>query len=235
MSAPWKLLLRAVGVLVVLLLAVVVPVPQLGRADAAVEAMGGHMDVTVTRAVKPEDRARADAIVVAAKRVMARYPTVADAERDGFKKFLPNVPLPTEHFTKDAWALEAWLGRFDLDHPTSLIYERHGDMLHLVGVMYTASKNASEQQLDADVPLSIARWHRHVRICQPPAGSARDPRFGLPGTISDANACAAAGGRWVPQLFGWMVHVWPDETDPARIWAVHRDEHGEMHGMAGMH
>jgi hypothetical protein len=36
-------------------------------------------------------------------------------------------------------------------------------------------------------------------------------------------------------VFGWMVHVWPDETDPARVWAVHRDEHGEMRGMAGMH
>ena len=209
--------------------------PSAGRADAPVEAMGGHMDVTVARPVKPEDRVRADAIVAAAKRVMARYPTVADAQRDGFKKFLPGVPLPTEHFTKDAWALEAWMGRFDPDHPTSLIYERHGEALHLTGVMYTASKNASEQQLDADVPLSIARWHRHVRVCQPPAGSARDARFGLPGTIADANACAAAGGRWVPQVFGWMVHVWPDESDPARIWAVHRDDHGDMHGMAGMH
>jgi hypothetical protein len=226
---------RPAGVFVVLVLAIGVLVPHRGRADAPVEAVGGHMDVTVTRAVKAEDRARADAIVAAAKRVMARYPAVADAERDGFKKFLPGVPLPTEHFTKDAWALEAWLGRFDLDHPTSLIYERHGEMLHLVGVMYTASKNASEQQLDADVPLSIARWHRHVRICQPPAGIGRDARFGLAGTISDANACASAGGRWVPQVFGWMVHVWPDETDPARIWAVHRDDHGEMHGMAGMH
>ncbi len=102
--------------------------------------------------------------------------------------------------------------------------------------MYTAGKNASEQQLDADVPLSVARWHRHVRICRPPAGSARDPRFGLPGTISDANACASAGGRWMPQIFGWMIHVWPNETDPARVWAVHRDDdHGDMHGMEGMH
>ncbi len=41
--------------------------------------------------------------------------------------------------------------------------------------------------------------------------------------------------RWVPQVFGWMVHVWPNETDPSRVWAVHRDDHGEMHGMAGMH
>jgi hypothetical protein len=227
--------MKRLVVLSTTLLLALVAFPHTGSADAPAEAMGGHMDVTVTRAVKPDDRARGDAIVAAAKRVMARYSTAADAERDGFKKFLPGVPLPTEHFTKDAWALEAWMGRFDLDHPTSLIYERHGDVLHLVGVMYTASKNASEEQLDADVPLSIARWHRHVRICQPPAGSGRDPRFGLRGTISDANACAAAGGRWAPQVFGWMVHVWPQETDPARVWAVHRDEHGEMHGMAGMH
>jgi len=227
--------MRRFAIVAIVSLLAVVSRAHIGRADAPVEAMGGHMDVTVPHPVKAEDRARADAIVAAAKRAMARYPSVADAERDGFKKFLPGVPLPTEHFTKDAWALEAWTGRFDAEHPTSLIYERHGDVLRLVGVMYTASKNASEQQLDADVPLSIARWHRHVRICQPAPGGARDPRFGLRGTISDANACAAAGGRWVPQVFGWMVHVWPGETDPARIWAVHRDEHGEMHGMAGMH
>jgi hypothetical protein len=227
--------MQPLAVLSAALLLAAIVLPHRGRADVAVEPMGGHMDVTVTRPAKPEDRARADAIVAAAKRVMARYPTVADAERDGFKKFLPNVPLPTEHFTKDAWALEAWTGRFDVEHPTSLIYERHGDALHLVGVMYTASKDAPQQQLDADVPLSIARWHRHVRICLPPAGAQRDPRFGLAGTIADANACAAAGGRWLPQLFGWMVHVWPDETDPARVWAVHRDDHGDMHGMAGMH
>jgi hypothetical protein len=228
--------MRRFGVVSVALMLALVALPHAGRADAPVEAMGEHMDVTLTRPAKAEDRARAAAIVTAAKRFMARYPAVADAERDGFKKFLPGVPLPTEHFTKDAWALEAWLGRFDPDHPTSLIYERHGDALHLIGVMYTASKNATEQQLDGDVPLSIARWHRHVRICMPPAGAQHDDaRFGLGGTIADASACSAAGGRWVPQVFGWMVHVWPDETDPARVWAVHRDEHGEMNGMAGMH
>ncbi len=223
---------RFVTVSTAMVMAVMVLAPS-ARADTAAEAMGGHMDVTMTRPMTAGDRARADAIVAAAKRVISRFPTVADAERDGFKKFLPGVPLPTEHFTKDAWALEAWTGRFDPEHPTSLIYERHGDTLHLAGVMYTASKNASQQQLDAAVPLSVARWHRHVRICQPPAGSARDARFGLPGTISDENACVAAGGRWVPQVFGWMVHVWPNEKDQKAIWAVERhDEHG--HGSMSM-
>lgn len=226
---------RHVVLALALVASALVLAPHRSRADAPAEAMGGHMDVTLARPAKADDRARADTIVATAKRVMARYPTVTDAERDGFKKFLPGVPLPVEHYTKDAWALEAWLGRFDAEHPTSLIYERHGDKLTLVGVMYTASKNATEPQLDAAVPLSVARWHRHVRICLPPQGAERDPRFGLPGTIADADACRAAGGRWLPQLFGWMVHVWPGESDPARIWAVHRDDDGAMHGMAGMH
>ncbi len=218
-----------------LALTALVVAPHGSRADAPAEPMGGHMDVTLTRPLVPDDRPRADAIVAAAKRVMARYPSVAVAERDGFKKFLPGTPLPVEHFTNDTWALEAWLGRFDPDHPTSLIYERHGDSLRLVGVMYTASKNATQQQLDAAVPLSVARWHRHVRICLPPPGQERDPRFGLAGTIADANACGAAGGRWLPQLFGWMVHVWPEESDPTRAWAVHHDDDGSMHGMGAMH
>lgn len=199
------------------------------------EPMGAHMDLTPARPATDADRAKADAIVAAAKRVMAEYPTVADAERAGFEKFLPGIPLPEEHYTKAAYALEAWRGTFDADHPTSLIFERHGDTLTLAGVMYTANKNATAAQLDAEVPLGVARWHRHVRFCWPPAGSPKDPRFGFNGTIGDAAACDAAGGRWTPEVFGWMVHVWPLEHDRSKIWAVHNgDDHagmGDMHGM----
>ena len=43
-----------------------------------------------------------------------------------------------------------------------------------------------------------------------------DPsRFGLRGTIVTEDACNAAGGRWMPTVFGWMVHVSPWEKDPA--------------------
>jgi hypothetical protein len=197
------------------------------------EPMGAHMDLTSPRPVTDADRVRAATIVVAAKRVMAEYPTVADAERVRFKKFLPGVKLPEEHYTNDAYAIEAWHGKFDPSHPTSLIFERHGEALTLVGVMYTANKSATQQELDADVPLGIARWHRHVRFCWPPPGVQNDPRFGFAGTIADDAACRAAGGRWMPELFGWMVHVWPLEQDEAKIWAVH---HGEDHtGMGTMH
>jgi len=36
---------------------------------------------------------------------MAEYPTVEAAEAVGFSKFLPDVPLPIEHYTSRKYAL----------------------------------------------------------------------------------------------------------------------------------
>ena len=46
-----------------------------------------HMEMTLHAPERPGDRARADAIVAAAKQVMAEYPTVEAAEKAGFHKF----------------------------------------------------------------------------------------------------------------------------------------------------
>ncbi len=192
----------------------------------------GHMQMTLHAAQRPGDRARADAIIVAAKQVMAQYPTVDAAEKAGFKKFLPNIPLPIEHYTSRAYALEAWRGQFDPLHPTSLIFQRNGGTLKLVGVMYTAPNSATREQLDARVPLSFGTWHRHVDFCRAPLGTplterfGANARFGFGGSINTKAACDAAGGTFIPLVFGWMVHVWPLETTDAKIWAV--DAHGSM-------
>ena len=89
--------------------------------------------------------------------------------------------------------------------------------------MYTARKLASEDDLNARVPLSVARWHKHTNLCLPPKGTpllqANFKEFGLHGSISTQEACEQAGGRWYPQIFGWMVHVYPYESDPSKIWA----------------
>ena len=87
--------------------------------------------------------------------------------------------------------------------------------------MYTMPKNATTQQLNARVPLSVARWHAHVNLCMPPKGQgarADGTKFGLAGSISTSEACAEAGGRFIPQIFGWMVHVYPFETSREKIW-----------------
>jgi hypothetical protein len=193
------------------------------------QPMGAHMEITLHASPAQGDAQRAQAVVDAARRLMAQYPTTADAERAGFAKFLPRVPLPIEHYTNRANAATAAFGRFDPARPTSLIFQRSGGELHPVGVMYTAPNSATQAQLDAKVPLSVATWHRHVNFCVPAHGTPQSETSGpgarfFFGSIATADACRAAGGWFVPRVFGWMVHVWPLETDPAKIWAVDRGD-----------
>ncbi len=190
-----------------------------------------HMEMTLHRTPQPGDAARGAAIVAAARALVVKYANVADAEHDGYKKFLPNIPLPEEHYTNGANAVAAQFV-FDANRPTSIIYRRTANGLVAEGVMYTAPNSSSADALDARVPLSLATWHRHVDFCRGPFGTVGDPRFGISGTIDSQAACEAAGGHFIPLVFNWMVHVWPTQSDPAKIWAVDADsEHGMGHTM----
>jgi hypothetical protein len=48
----------------------------------------------------------------------------------------------------------------------------------------------------------------------------------LLGSITTREACEAAGGQFRPHLFGWMVHVYPNEADAKKIWATDDDDQG---------
>jgi hypothetical protein len=197
--------------------------------------MGPHMKMTDLRPTKPGDAARAQQVVEAARKVAEKYQDYQVALADGFKIFLPNVPQSMYHFTNYQYAREAASG-FNPEHPTSLLYEKHGDNYKLIGVMYTAPKRFTEDDLDARIPLSVAQWHEHVNFCRPPAGMTPeekwhglldpDAKFGLKGSIHTQEACDAAGGTFLPVVFNWMVHVYPFEKDQASIWSVGR-QHGD--------
>jgi hypothetical protein len=178
-----------------------------------------HMKMTALRPVRVGDRERAEAILKTLRGVLEPYRDAARAERDGYQPFLPQLPLPEHHFTN--WRY-GFIGAFTFDpeKPTSLLYRRSGGTYTLAGAMYTAPARATEQQLDARIPLSIGRWHLHVNICQPPRGEPRPDlgRFWFKGSIATKAECDAAGGRFRDQMFGWMIHVYPYETDPNRIW-----------------
>jgi hypothetical protein len=195
--------------------------------------MGPHMKMTDLRPLQPGDEERATEVVDAARKVAAQYEDYRVALQDGFQIFLPNVPQKMYHFTNYRYAFEA-LFYFNPEHPTSLLYEKHGDGYKLIGVMYTAPRNASEEELNERIPLSIAEWHAHVNLCLPPRSERREmlgahPKFGLEGSISTRAACDGAGGRFLPQIFGWMVHVYPFEKKPQDIWSVERQMAGEHH------
>jgi hypothetical protein len=188
--------------------------------------MGPHMKMTSLRDPKPGDQEKADQIVKAARKAAENYRDYKVALADGFRIFHPEVPQRQYHFTSYKYAFEAAF-QFNPDHPTSLLYEKQGNGYKLIGVMYTARKNVSEEDLNERIPLSIAQWHAHVSFCKPPDDQKADflapnPKFGLKGSITTAAACRAAGGTFMPQIFGWMVHVYPFEQRPEDIWAVER-------------
>ena len=205
--------------------------------------MMGHMYLTTLRPLQPGDRQRADAIVADAKAAMEPYKDYRKALADGYQIFLPNIRQPQYHFTNYDNAREArW--HFDPLKPTSLLYKKNPDGGYtLVGAMYTDRLGASEDELNERIPLSIARWHQHVNFCKAPGGNWSDyagphPKFGLLGSINTREACEAAGGVFIPHVFGWMVHVYPYETDPAKVWSIDDDnmghdnmDHSAMPGM----
>jgi len=187
-----------------------------------------HMVMTPVWPLAPGDSARAESVVVEVRRAMAKYQDVRQAVADGYKAFFPNVPQPVYHYTSRANGLAARRG-FDVTRPTSLLYRPDGNGgFTLIGVMYTAPRSASLEELNRRIPLSIARWHEHVNWCVPPLGARRRWAetqdgarvFGPRSPIASREACDAVGGRFVPHLFGWMVHVQAFAgDDPAVIWS----------------
>ena len=185
-------------------------------------AANPHMFMTDLAPKQPGDDRRAQEIVEILSKSIAKYKDYKLALADGYQIFLPNVPQPIYHFTNYRNAVAAAF-IFNPAHPTSLLYKKSGAGYELIGAMFTAPKTATHQQLDDRVPLSVARWHEHVNFCLPPRGTPPAQidwkKFGLAGSISTEDACAAANGRFIKQIFGWMVHVYPFESDPDKLWA----------------
>jgi hypothetical protein len=185
-------------------------------------AMSLHMAWSDTRPETDADRKRAEQIAETLKKSLAKYNDYHVAEQAGYKPFHPEFKQRMVHFTRNWYAIKAAF-TFNPSEPTSLLYRPLPDGgYELIGAMYTAPRRMSEEKLDERVPLSVARWHQHVNLCFPPKdrmARADWTKFGFNGTIATEAACEAAGGRFFPVIFGWMVHVYPWETDQTKIWA----------------
>jgi hypothetical protein len=229
----------------------VVNVPELAAAvNALLSDTSAHVRMAPRRAATAADSARAAGVVRQARAALAPYADVAAAERDGYVRFLPWLEdQPIYHYNNVANVFASF-GAFDATRPVSLLYRKEGaGKLALVGAMYSALPNATPDDLDARLPLGIAHWHEHVDFCAPPRDSVRAPADATPAAVGSAtgvrvdgaslaryvaittrDACAAAGGRFVPRLFGWMAHVYLFAgDDPAAVWG------GEGHDQMHMH
>lgn len=193
----------------------------IGAADAAMsgpmsEAARKHMELSPTRSATREDSVRAMELAKQLRLALVKYADTSAAVADGYKMFMPNVKTQRVfHFTKARNAfLEAF--RFDPEQPTSILYRRGANGgLELIGAMYTAPKRVRTSRLDERVPLSIARWHKHVNWCLPPLKDKERwferrgglPVFGPESPIASRSECKEVGGRFFPSPLGWMIHA----------------------------
>jgi hypothetical protein len=192
------------------------PDPMSGMNDDwKVAAMAKHMAYSSTRPLTTQDSARAAYVINELRQAILKYKDVKVAEADGYKMFAPEIKnQPQYHFTRSLNAIRNQFS-FDPARPTSLLYRKNAKgEFELIGAMYTAPKGASEDDLNNRVPLSVAHWHRHVNWCLPPRyqkdrwSETRNgrPVFGPLG-VATADECKTVGGRFIPQVFGWMLHA----------------------------
>jgi hypothetical protein len=201
---------------------------DMGDMGPTMAAMAGHMYITPLRPKQPGDEEKAKAVVANVKATIERYKDYRKALADGYFIAHPRVRQPQYHFMNQANSREGEI-HFDPSKPTALLY-RQTPMLEykLEGVMYTASPDATEDELNQRVPLSIARWHRHLNFCEAPEDRVKDyfgdhPKFGMFGSIKTKEACEAERGVFHPYLFTWMLHIFPYERDFKDVFSLNDD------------
>lgn len=110
------------------------------------------------------------------------------AVADGFKPEGPDVPIGAfKHFVNYANLRANWQ-HLDPDKPMALLYRREQSVTSLpTGIGIRTATSVSQKRGDN------SRGRRH-----------------------EYSASAAAGGVFLDNVFGWMVHVYPFENDVAK-------------------
>ena len=234
-NARGRRTVRAVLAVAVVALPLLGAMPQAAR-DGDPASL--HMLMTPARRGTAADTARAASVAAALREAIAKYRDTTAAVADGFRMFAPQLKQQKVYHFTNSWAGVQESFRFDPRKPTSLLYKKDASgRFVLTGAMYVAPKRFSAEQLDARIPLSVARWHKHVNWCIPPRGQMarwlerRDghPVFGPESPVATKAECDAVHGVFHDTIFGWMVHANVFEgDDPEVIWG---DEHAghDMH------
>lgn len=200
-----------------------------------------HMEMTPPKVATATDSARANSVAAELRAALAQYADTTAAVRDGYQMFMPQVKTQKIYHFTNRWNAVKEAMRFQPSKPTSLLYrkETNGRFV-LVGAMYTAPKRFAVEKLDARVPTSIARWHKHVNWCIPKKDeSARwlerhdgEAVFGPESPIATKSACDEVGGVFHETLFGWMLHANVlAGNDLGAIWGDEHAAHDMHEGM----
>jgi hypothetical protein len=156
-----------------------------------------------------------------ARAVAEKFPTVADAERGGYRKSTVYVPCIGAHYTNVSLAVG-----FNPATPSELLYDGTAPTSRIVGLSYLVWHPGGAP--DGFVgPNDV--WHQHNvngGLC-----------IGNDGVVIGAEStsaakCAAMGGSKVPLTDVWMLHDWVVPGFECS-WGVFASECPELGGRTG--
>jgi len=195
--------------------------PPASPGQAATDAEGhDHRGPALVETLSRDDRVTLEAQQAQARTVIARYPTVADAEKAGYVKSTAYVPCIGAHYTNVSNVIG-----FDPAKPSELLYDGTNPDSKIVGLSYLVLHPGG-------APDGFAgpndRWHQHNvngGLC-----------FGKGGVIGGEamtkEDCAAIGGVKRELTDIWMVHDWIVPGWECN-WGVFAGECPDLGGRAG--
>jgi hypothetical protein len=130
-----------------------------------------------------------------ARDVAARYPTVKEAEADGYRAVTSYLPLIGAHYIKFLTVD----GTFDLEQPEMLLYDGTSPSSRIVGLSYYVR----DEQAPSGFAGGNDHWHRHIGLCID-----TDNPFVLGDEQTTEEECRRRGGVKAEGADGWMVHAW---------------------------
>jgi len=156
-----------------------------------------------------------------ARAVAEKFPTVADAERGGYRKSTVYVPCIGAHYTNVNYAVG-----FNPTTPSELLYDGTAPTARIVGLSYLVWHPGGAPQ--GFIGTNDV-WHQHNfngGLC-----------IGGDGVVIGAEAtspaqCTAMGGRKVPLTDVWMLHDWVVPGFECS-WGVFASECPELGGRTG--
>lgn len=189
-----------------------------GAASEGISAAGadhGHGDGTEPpyEPVDAATRAELAEQLVQAREVALRYPTVADAERAGYRKVTEYVPLIGAHYMRFLLVD----GTFDIAQPEMLLYDGTEPGSQMVGLSYYVTADSEPEGFAGPND----HWHQHIGLCI----DANAPVVIGDESLSDEE-CAAIGGRKADGRDGWMVHAWvvPGWESPQGVFSAENEQ-----------
>ncbi len=155
-----------------------------------------------------------------ARSVALQFPTVADAQKAGYRANTPYVPCIGAHYSNFAYA-----GKFDVGHPSELLYDGTTPGSHIVGLSYLLLSPGGPP---AGFAGTNDHWHQHNLN----GGLCLKGEMVVGAEQTSKAECEARGGHKVALPDIWMLHDWVVPGFECS-WGVFAPECPELGGRIG--